>query len=56
MLKVLLIVDNLLGGGAQEIVYQLCKRLDPKVFDVSVLVLHKRGIYLEKITEMGIEV
>jgi glycosyltransferase involved in cell wall biosynthesis len=54
--RLLILIDNLDGGGAQEIIYQLCKGLSRKGLDITVLSLHGHGIYKPNIESLGIRV
>jgi glycosyltransferase involved in cell wall biosynthesis len=55
-IRVLYIVDHLGRGGAQEIVFQLCKSIDRERFIPSVLVLYPGGAYLQKLMFLGVPI
>lgn len=54
--RLLILIDNLDGGGAQEILYQLCERLNRRTLDITVLSIHGQGIYKSRIESLGIRV
>ncbi len=56
MIRVLLVIDHLGGGGAQEIMFQLCKRLDRDAIETTVLSFHSEGLYLQKLQKLGVKV
>lgn len=55
-IEVLYVIDHLGGGGAQEIVLQLCRNIDRERFIPSVLVLHSGGTYLQKLIALEVPV
>lgn len=55
-IKVLILIDHLGAGGAQEFVYQLCRHISPDETRLSVCALGSRGIYKEKIEALGVPV
>ncbi len=56
MIRVLLVIDHLGGGGAQEIVFQLCRRLRRAAVEPSVVSFHSGGLYLQKLQDLGVKV
>ena len=52
-IKVLIVVDSLAGGGAQELIYQLCSHLSPERIQFSVCALRSGGVYQKKIQALG---
>lgn len=56
--KVLYIINDLMIGGAQSLVLNLCKDLDKNLFEVQVLYLYdfelKKTTYMEVFREIGI--
>jgi glycosyltransferase involved in cell wall biosynthesis len=55
-IKVLIVVDSLAGGGAQELIYQLCSHLSRERIQFSVCALRSGGVYQEKIQALGVPV
>jgi glycosyltransferase involved in cell wall biosynthesis len=55
-IHVLIVIDNLGTGGAQEFVYQLYGRLARDTFECTVCALRSGGVYREKIEALGIPV
>ncbi|MGC9357943.1 MAG: glycosyltransferase [Anaerolineae bacterium] len=55
-IRVLHIIDHLGSGGAQEVVLDLARHLDPNRFEVEVWALHGRGSYFEELEALGISV
>src|SRR5450759_3270215 len=54
--RLLILIDNLNGGGAQEIIYQLCRSLSRKELNITVLSIQGHGIYKSRIESLGIRV
>ena len=44
-LRVLFVLLNLAGGGAERVVLDVLRRLDADVFDPSLLILKREGVY-----------
>ncbi len=53
---VLMLIDHLGTGGAQEHVYQLCHHLADAELRLSVCALHTAGHYAERIRRLGVPV
>ncbi len=51
MKKILICIYNLQGGGAEKVLINLLNSLDYSKYKVTLLVLRKEGIYLDKINE-----
>ena len=43
MKKILFVVDEMSMGGVSKVLIDLLKRLDTEIYDIDLLVLHKRG-------------
>lgn len=55
MKKILICIYNLQGGGAERVLINLLSVIDKNKFKITLLVLRKEGIYLDKVPE-GIKV
>jgi glycosyltransferase involved in cell wall biosynthesis len=55
-IKVLMLIDQLFGGGAQEYLYQLVKNLDRTEVEFVVVTLRSGGYYLKKLEDANIRV
>ncbi|WP_346931036.1 glycosyltransferase [Clostridium sp.] len=49
MKKILFIIEGLNGGGAEKVFINLLNNLDPKKFDITLVLLFKEGVYLNNI-------
>ena len=49
MKKVLFLIGNLNGGGAEKVLCDLVKNLDKKKYDITVSTIVDEGIYIEEI-------
>jgi glycosyltransferase involved in cell wall biosynthesis len=54
--EVLIVIDHLDAGGAQEFVFQICRYLSSDVIRFSVCALRSGGLYRPKIEVLGIPV
>lgn len=54
--KLMIISHDLAVGGLQKVVVNICKAIDRKIFDVSVLCLRNLGEFTHEIENMGITV
>lgn len=54
--NVLIVIDNLRGGGAQEFILQLCKNISRDKINITVCALHCEGTYREKFENIGFPV
>lgn len=55
-LRVLQIIGSLHIGGAENVVVNLARRLDPSRFDVRVICTRERGVLAERLASDGIDV
>ena len=55
-ISILMFIDHLGGGGAQEYVYQLCRSIDQSQFDIQVCALHTGGVNTDKFKKLGIPI
>lgn len=49
--KIVIIQETLAGGGAERVLVNILNKFNYDKFEVDLLVIHKTGIYLEKIPE-----
>lgn len=47
--KILFILENLGGGGAEKILVDILKRLDKDRYDIDVFLIYRGGRYIEKV-------
>ena len=47
--KILICIYNLQGGGAERVLINFLNLIDEKKFKVTLLVLKKEGVYLDKV-------
>ena len=47
--KVIFVLDNLLGGGAEKVLIEILNNFDYELFDVELLLLTKEGKYIDKL-------
>lgn len=47
--KILFIISNLYGGGAEKVLVDILERLDRTKFDIDVFLISKEGVYVEKV-------
>jgi glycosyltransferase involved in cell wall biosynthesis len=52
-MKILFVIDSLLGGGAEKVLTDIVKNLDKSKYQVTVLTIHNRGIYIDEIKEFS---
>lgn len=52
MKKILFVINNLDGGGAEKILLETVKYLDKKKFDINVMTILNRGIYIDEINKL----
>lgn len=52
MKKILFIMNNLEGGGAEKLLVQLLERLDKVKYELTLILLDNEGNYLEKIEKI----
>lgn len=45
--KILFVIDNLKGGGAEKVLVTYLKHIDTSAFDVDLFLINKVGVYLE---------
>ncbi|WP_238884640.1 glycosyltransferase [Clostridium sp. YIM B02551] len=49
MKKVLFVIDNLCGGGAEKVLIDILEIIDKSNFEITLLLFEKQGVYLDKI-------
>lgn len=49
--KVLFLIHTLGGGGAERVLTDICRQLDPAEFDITVMTVVDTGIYKERLPE-----
>lgn len=49
MKKVLFVMPNLIGGGAEKVLVDILNYIDSSKFEISLLLFNKEGIYLDRI-------
>ena len=54
--RVMQITHDLDIGGLQQVVVNICRTIDRKRFDVSVLCLRKLGVFVPEVEKLGIQV
>lgn len=52
MIKLLCILPNLNGGGAERMMSLICNNIDQSKFKVKLLLLDKKGVYLENLNSL----
>ena len=48
-MKILFVIENLAGGGAEKVLTTLIKRIDKKKYDITVLSIVKTGVHVKEI-------
>ena len=48
-MKILIIENNLAGGGAEKVLLTLLENLMPPKYDVTLLLIKNKGIYLNDV-------
>lgn len=48
-MKVLIIENNLVGGGAEKVLLTLLHSLPPSLFDITLLLIKNKGVYLNDV-------
>lgn len=56
MKEILIVIDNLQGGGAEKVLYEILKNLDKKNFKIHLLLIENKGVYIEKIKQIGVDI
>lgn len=56
MKKVLFSIDTLQGGGAEKVLYDILKNINLSEYNIELFLLENKGIYKEKIKELGINI
>ena len=56
MIKITHIIPNLLYGGAERLLLDICKKINKTKFEVSVVVLKNNNTLVEKFEDLGITV
>ncbi|GAB6168211.1 glycosyltransferase [Clostridium carnis] len=51
MKKVMFLIPNLKGGGAEKVLVDIINKLDTKKFNITLILLNKQGVYLNKINK-----
>ena len=51
MKKILFVMHNLTGGGAEKVLVDLLNNIDKSKFNITLLLFEKKGVYLENIPE-----
>lgn len=51
MKKVMFLIPNLNGGGAEKVLLDIINKIDSKRFEVTLILLNKNGVYLDKINK-----
>lgn len=54
--NILIVIDSISGGGAELVVFNLCKYLNRELFNVSICHLKERGIRGEELVKQGFDV
>ena len=49
MKKILFILENMEGGGAEKVLVDILQNFDYNVYDVTLLLLRQKGVYLKRI-------
>lgn len=55
-IKVVVLIDQLFGGGAQEYLYQLVKHIDRKDIEFVIVALRSGGYYFKRLEDANIRV
>ncbi len=55
-IKILIIIDNLNIGGAQEVIYNYAKFINHNMFELIICNLSKQGVYSQRFKELNIKV
>jgi hypothetical protein len=54
--RVLVVIDHLGAGGAQEFICQLYQQLDPQRVTLDICAMRSGGVYQEQLAALGAEV
>lgn len=47
--KIIFVIPSLVGGGAERVLVNLIKSLNPEMYDLSLVLFEKKGVYIEDI-------
>ena len=47
--KILIIENNLAGGGAEKVLLTILEELTPPMYDVTLLLIKNKGVYMNSI-------
>lgn len=50
--KILFLINNLLGGGAEKILIETIKKIDKRKYDIDLMTIYDEGIYIEEAKKM----
>ena len=56
MKKILVIIDDLSGGGAEKVLIDILENVDKKKYKIELFLLRNEGIYVKKVEELGIKI
>lgn len=56
MKKILIVIDTLLSGGAEKVLYDILKNIDRSKYEIQLFLIQNEGIYREKIKKLGINI
>lgn len=56
MKKILIVIDTLLGGGAEKVLYDTLKNINLSKYKVELFLIQNEGMYRGKIKELGINI
>ena len=51
MKKILIVIDNLCGGGAEKVLTDVLLNINRDKYDIDVLLINKIGVYIENLKE-----
>lgn len=56
MKRILFVIDNLTGGGAEKVLYDILRNIDLSKYKIELFLLENKGIYKEKVQKLGINI
>lgn len=56
MKKILIVIPNLNGGGAEKVLKDILKNIDLNKYEIDLYLLHNEGIYLDEIKKLKLNI
>lgn len=52
MKKILFLINNFNGGGAEKVLFETLKQLDKAKYDIDVMTIYDEGVYVDEVKKM----